>query len=144
MAYRTILLKGDPVIEERAAGGTIAPGSLVEINSANAVVVHPTSGGNAIPMFALEDENQGKGVTTNYSSSNQVRFGIFRPGDRVAALLYTGQTVVVGTKLESHGDGTLWPIQTDAPSATTSEAFIAIAMEAKTASGNELIDVMIA
>src|SRR3990167_2684133 len=105
MAYRTIVLKGDPVRKELKAGGTITPGHIVQRNSANAVVVHPTAGGNASALVAVEDSLQGKDVDDTYSSNNRVQLAYLSSGMEVALILATSQTVVIGDLLESNGNG---------------------------------------
>lgn len=107
MAYRTIVLKGDPIRKELKAGGTITPGHLVMRNSSNAVVVHNAAGGNASAHFALEDSLQGNGVDDNYSSGNRVQTAMLSTGMEVAAILTTSQTIVIGDLLESTGNGTV-------------------------------------
>jgi hypothetical protein len=108
MAFNTVKIKkyGDH-IEEIAAGGTITPGMLIAEGSAGTVAVHSTAGGNAIPMFALEDELQGKDITDAYASGSKVQCWYPYRGDQVYALLKDGETIVVGDLLESAGDGHL-------------------------------------
>lgn len=108
MAKNTIKIKNYlSVMEEYLAGGTITPGHLIKQSSATQVVVHSTAGGNVLPMFACEDELQGKGITDNYAATNIVQCWIPTRGDIVYAKLADGQNVAAGTFLESAGDGTL-------------------------------------
>jgi hypothetical protein len=106
----TIILKGSDYAYEQyehPAGGTIRPGHLVMLNAAGAVVVHGTLGAVAEKTFAVEDDAQGRGIDDNYSSGQPVRYGCCSPGVKVYALIATAQTIVIGDKLESNGDGTL-------------------------------------
>ena len=133
MAYRTVVQRGDPTIDEAMAGGTIKPGHLVEFYNASGTKklrVHATAGGNASPIFALEDELQGKDMADSYSSGQQCRVGTFKAADLVAAWIYANETIAIATKLESKGDGTLRAVVADAPSANTAENWVAQAEEA--------------
>lgn len=107
MAYRTIVLKGDPIRKELKAGGAITPGHLCQRNSAGNIVVHPTAGGNASAIVAIEDSLQGNDVDDAYASSDRVHLAYLTSGMEVACILTTSQTVVIGDLLESAGDGTL-------------------------------------
>lgn len=104
----TILLKGEGIQKERAAGGTITPGHLVTLNSSNAVVVHATASGDVFPAFALEDEDVGKDLNTNYTSGQNVRYLIPERGSEIYALVpASASAIVIGDLLCSNGDGTL-------------------------------------
>jgi len=107
MAYRTVVLKGDPIRKEIKAGGAITPGHLVERNTSGNVVVHPTAGGNYSPTFAIEDSLQGKEITDAYATNNRVQVAFLSSGMEVAAILTTSQTIVIGDLLESAGNGTV-------------------------------------
>lgn len=98
------LKKYSDVIEEYVAGGAITPGMLVAYNSDKKVVAHAT--GNAVPMFALEDELQGKGIDEAYAEGAPVQVWVPYRGDHVNALV-TGAEIVAGDSLQSAGDGTL-------------------------------------
>lgn len=108
MATKTIKVKkyGDH-IEEIASAGTITPGMLIEEGSGGTVAVHDAAGQNAIPMFALEDELQGKEIGDNYVSGDKVQCWYPYRGDQVYALLADGETAAIGSLLESNGDGYL-------------------------------------
>ena len=109
MARNTIKIKrhGEPVQEEMIANAAITPGHLCEEMSTGKVRVHATSGGDVLPMFAVEDELQGEGITDAYAAADPVQLWIPRRGDQVYALLANGQNAVIGSKLSSNGDGTL-------------------------------------
>jgi hypothetical protein len=142
MAYRTILLKGDPTIVEFEADEAITPGHLCERTSTG-VKKHATAGGNCELMFALEDENQGKAVADAYVTANQAKMGIFESGDEVAAWLKLGENVAIGDDLESAGDGTLQAADVDTPSYLSTEAVRFKAIEAvDAASANTRIAVV--
>ena len=129
MDKNTIKIKKySDVIEEFAAGGAITPGHLIAVNSAGAVVVHATAGGNVLPMFALEDELQGKGIDDAYASGDQVQCWIPYRGDIVYALLEDGQSVAIGDFLGSTGSGTLQVLTEE--SAGPVEVIVGVATEA--------------
>ena len=60
-----------------------------------------------LTMFAIEDEPQGGLIATAYVAANKVQCWIPGRGDIVNALLANGETAVIGSFLESNGDGTL-------------------------------------
>ena len=109
MAYNSIIIKSYTKIQEEytATAVAIRPGYLLELTSAGLVQAHSSAEGNCLPMFALEDELQGRGIDTNYGVSTKVQVWIPRRGDIVYALLADGQTVVIGDFLESNGAGAL-------------------------------------
>jgi hypothetical protein len=107
MANKTIKVKKySDVIEEFVAGGTITPGMLIEVNSSGAVIA--ATGAGELPMFALEDELQGKGIDDDYTSTSPadlVQCWIPYRGDIVNAILKSNNKVVVGDGIASNGDG---------------------------------------
>ena len=108
MAPRTIVLRGDPLRKERTANGTITPGMLIElVATTGKVVVHDTAGGDAAPMFAVEDDLQGNEIGDDYSAGQRAQYVTARPGDEVYAWLADGESAAIGSFLESKGDGTL-------------------------------------
>jgi len=108
MAKNTIkLVKYLDVIMERVANATIKPGMLVELMTTNKVRAHATANGNAVPMFALEDELQGNGIDDNYSADDQVQVWVAQRGEQVYALLADGENASIGSLLASNGDGYL-------------------------------------
>lgn len=140
MSYETIKIKSyQDVYEEYDAVAALSPGHLVELTSAGKVQKHATQGGNALPMFAIEDALQGKGILDDFAADDKVRVWIPGRGDIVYALLADEQDVAIGAFLESNGDGTLrahtvetWT-SADAQQANTvySNAIVGVALEAK-------------
>lgn len=93
---------------EKLAVAELYPGHLLERTSADKVQKHSTSGGTcALPMFAIEDENQGKGIDDAFAADARVVCWMPQRGDQVYAVLADGQSVAIGDYLESNGDGTL-------------------------------------
>ncbi len=104
----TIKLKSyGNVVIERVANAVITPGQLIELMSTNKVRKHATSDGDALKMFALEDELQGKKYTEDYAAADQVQCWIPGRGDVVYAILADVENVVIGDFLTSNGDGSL-------------------------------------
>ena len=116
MAYNTIKIKKySDVIEEitATAAAAITPGSLLELDSAGTVQAHSTAGGTVLPMFALEDELQGKGIDDNIAASNKIQVWIPGRGDQVYAILQDGEDVSIGDFLTSNGTGSLKKLTVD-------------------------------
>lgn len=105
MAIKTIVVKGEGIRYEALAVAAITPGNLVEFTSAGKVQKHSTAGGNAERAFAVEDDDQGSGIDTDYDADDLVQYEIFRPGDVVWAKLKDGETVAKGGFVESAGTG---------------------------------------
>ncbi len=103
---KTVLLKGEAMYKEAVAGGTITPGMLIMRNSSNAVVVHNAAGGRAQAMFAFEDELQGKTISDNYVSGDNVVFVVPERGAEINAVVAANAAaIVIGDFLESDGAG---------------------------------------
>lgn len=108
MAYNTIKIKKYvDIVEEYEAVSAITPGMLVELTAAGEVQPHSTAEGNALPMFALEDELQGNGIDDAYAADDQVQVWIPQRGEQVYAIIADGQNIAIGDWLASNGDGTL-------------------------------------
>jgi len=143
MAYNTIKLKKySDVIEEFVAHAAITPGMLLELNSDGEVLAHDTvSGIVAPPMFALEDELQGKDIDDAYVAGDAVQVWIPGRGDQVYAILNDGQNVAKGDFLVSSGEGYLNKLTIG--SAGTTEyphAIVAVSLETKDLSDSSLAD----
>lgn len=107
-AYKKIVLEGENlVIREAIANAVMTPGHLIELMSTGKVRVHANAAQNAVPMFAVEDDLQGKDITDAYAAAARVKYVIPRRGDVIYALLADGQSASIGDFLESAGDGTL-------------------------------------
>ena len=123
-----ILLTGERQVEENVAAGTISPGMLIELESADKVQAHSSAGGVGEKAFAVEDALQGNTVDDDYSADDLVSYVIAHPGDQVNAILKAGETAVIGSKLISGGDGTLTVY-------SASGEVVAVALEALNLSG---------
>lgn len=107
---RTIIGKSYTNIRDEAdAAATIIPGMLVKRNSSNKIIQHSPAGGPAAPLFAVEDELQGKGITGNYLSGDKVLLWRPTPGDLVYAIAddTASGAIAIGDFVESNGNGRL-------------------------------------
>ena len=111
MAHKTIFLKsareGEPVQKEAKAEATITPGNLIQYHTDGDVKKHATAGGWGGRKFAIEDALQGNEIGDDYSADDQVQFIDCGPGDEVYAWLAQGESVSIGSPLESNGSGLL-------------------------------------
>ena len=114
MAYNTIKVKKySDVIEEMVASAAVTPGMLLIIESTGKVKAHDQADKDAFPIFALEDELQGKGIDDAYAANAPVQCWIPYRGDIVNAILADGEKVDIGDPLTSDGHGRLKKHVTD-------------------------------
>ncbi len=130
-AYNTVKVKAySDHIEELTAYAAITPGMLIEeYSTAGYCRKHSTEGGNIIPMFALEDELQGKGIDEDYAAGDKVQCWFPAPGDLVYALLEDGESVTRGQWLMSNGAGRFQLLDAETLSAAEALSVRAMAME---------------
>ena len=107
MANNAIILQGHGVRREAVANAAITPGDLVELMSTGKVRKHAGAAQNAAPMFAVEDDLQGNGITDDYAAASTCQYNVMAPGDVVYARVNNGQNVAIGDFLESAGNGAL-------------------------------------
>ena len=107
MARKSVTVIGDGVRQEYTAQAAITPGHLIELRSDGKVQAHSTAGGNAQTRFAFENDLAGKEIGDAYAAGDKVQANTYRKGDVVLAILKDGETAVIGSLLESAGDGTL-------------------------------------
>jgi hypothetical protein len=142
MAYNTIKVKKySDVIEEKVASAAITPGMLLIIESTGKVKAHDQADKDVFPIFALEDELQGKGIDEAYAANDPVQCWIPYRGDIVNAILADGQKVVIGDPLTSDGYGRLKKHVTDTGASTVPwtvypEQIVGYAAEALDLSGS--------
>ncbi|MFA7651655.1 MAG: hypothetical protein WCX62_04490 [Synergistaceae bacterium] len=117
------------VQEEYIADAAIKPGNLVKLDSDGKVTVFATNAGMVLPMFAVEDEFQGKTVTDAYAQGDVVQCWIPNRGDVVMGILDKGANVSIGDLLEATDDGTLRKL-TIGSSASDGGAIVGVALEA--------------
>ena len=109
MHYNTVKIKKYvDHIEEFIANAAIKPGMVVELMTTGKVRAHATSGGHVLPMIALEDELQGKGIDDAYAATDPVQVWVPVRGEIFYGIVADGQLgVQKGDFLTSNGDGTL-------------------------------------
>jgi len=145
----SVILKDYLKVQEeyKATAATITPGMLLELTDANLVQAHSGASEPVYPMFALEDELQGKGIDDVYDASAKVQVWIPTRGDEVNAILAAGENVVVGDFLESDGHGRLqkWvpEVAVSSASPVNPSPIVGIAIEAKDLSGSGATDARI-
>lgn len=142
MAYNTIKVKKySDVIEEMVASAAVTPGMLLIIESTGTVKAHNQADKDVFPIFALEDELQGKGIDDAYAANAPVQCWIPYRGDIVNAILADGENVAIGDPLTSDGYGRLKKHVTDAGSSAVPwtvypEQIVGYAAEALDLSGS--------
>lgn len=142
MAYNTIKVKKySDVIEEMVASAAVTPGTLLIIESTGKVKAHNQADKDVFPIFALEDELQGKGIDDAYAANAPVQCWIPYRGDIVNAILADGQKVAIGDALTSDGYGRLKKHVTDTGASTVPwtvypEQIVGYAAEALDLSGS--------
>ena len=148
MASNSIIIKrfGAKIQEEiTATAVAIKPGYLLEMASATTGRTHSTAAGNVFPMFAVENELEGKAITADYAVSSKIQVWIPRRGDIVYAYLADGQNASAGNFLESASGGTLqvhvddpdtWTSASPSGPATIPASIVGVAMEAVDLSGS--------
>ena len=137
----TIYIKGQSGRrdERPAAAAGIRPGDLLEIDSTGDYAVHSTATGTAAAVFAVENELEGKDIADNYLVDEQVLAINCNAGDQVLAWLADLEVAVIGSILDSDGDGSLKVVDTAAATADTARAsVVGIALEALSPSGADV------
>lgn len=131
MAYRTITITSNQPPKEAIGSGTIYPGmALMRDTTADQVKVHNVQQGKVCGnLVAIEDENQGNGISTAYTTANRVFFRSFLPGDEVYLKIKSGQNISIGDKLVSGGNGYFEKEKADSSAVDDVDTF-AVALEA--------------
>ena len=138
---KTIDVTGHGKKKEYMANAALSPGHLVEIMSTWKIRLHATGGDPAQRRFALENSAAGGTTETAYAAGDMVPTAVFSPGDEVMARLYNGETAVIGSHLESQGDGTLRVVDTDTSAGTVElNSIVGEALEAVDMSGSAALD----
>jgi len=110
MAIKTIKVKGDGITLEGISSGVVSPGEVVSVTSAasDTFIRHAVVGGNVAPiLIALEDENQGSEIGTNYATAVQMFVWAPLSGSIFYGLISNGQSVTKGGLVMSDGAGRL-------------------------------------
>ncbi len=114
----------DPVYrvdEQDTASEAITPGHLIEIDTGQ-WRKHATAGDPIARVFALERDELGKEISVAYAINDEVKAGYFHQGQRVNALIASGQNLLQAAPLESAGNGTLRALASGTHIATSAES----------------------
>lgn len=102
---RVIVLQGNPILNENGvASEAITPGMLVQ--GVTSIAKHSSAGGAAARTFALERDEMGSDIDTDYAIGDVVKIASCSPGDVVNALIVSG-AISAGAFVESNGNGYL-------------------------------------
>lgn len=119
-------------VKDLVSSEAIMPGHVVEPVAAGTVRKNTiVTAGLTSRTVALHDKYTGGTVATSWASGSRVQYGQFLPGDEVQLVLKSGEVATVQGTLRVDNAGRVVVAGTDAPYAR--------ALEAKTASGDELI-----
>lgn len=127
---RQIQGRGDYERYEALANGAVSPGHLVELDSNSKVKVHATAGGWAELAFAVEDSLQGDDVTDSYADGDLVQYNIQKRGNIVWCRIKNGESVSVGDKLVSAGNGEMQEFVSDSSAVIVEQIPLLVALEA--------------
>jgi hypothetical protein len=106
MAYKNIILKGDPLPKEEAlkASNDITPGMACQVDASG---IFPSTANQTNLLAAIEFGMDGRGVTDDYDEDGeQVRYVAPRKGDELALLIGTSQNLAIGAELAIKAGGT--------------------------------------
>lgn len=98
---KTVLLSGDPVQYEAAAGGDVTPGMIVVYDADGEV----EPGAAETFRIARERDFIGEGIDDEIPEGDNVPFYVARKGDRYFA--WTSADISTGDKLEADANGVL-------------------------------------
>lgn len=126
---RVIVLRGTPEIDEQnTASEAITPGMLIDISTGQWVPHGNAAVGAAV--FALERDELGKDIDDAYAADDYVKAGYFHKGDRVNALVASGEDIAEGAQMEAGGSGLL-------VEGTTAGQVVGVAAEAIDTTGGQ-------
>lgn len=128
------------IFVEYPAVAELLPGHLLMITSAKKVQKHNAASGNVLPMVAIEDALQGKGIRDKFEADDVVRCWIPQRGDVVRLRLKDGQNVVAGDWVESAGDGTVQKYGVDSTGDYFPAQLVGQVLEPVDMSGSSAVD----
>lgn len=104
---RVIVLRGTPTLDEQNLCGStdITPGMLINISS-GVWEPHPDSAVGAV-VFALERDELGNDIDVAYVEDDRVKAAYMHLGERVNALIASGETIAEGAQVEADAGGLL-------------------------------------
>lgn len=131
MSNYAVQIKGEFYRMEAEADGAIKPGHLLEITSAGKLKAHATAGGVVCPaIFAVEEGLVGNDIADSYTSGERVQANVECKGSQVLARIANGESIAIGDKLVSNGNGELKEATADSSAVIVEQYVIAIAMAA--------------
>lgn len=138
---RTILLKGRGIRKEGITGvAALQPGYIVEREGDGTIIAHETAAGNMSPAVVVENELLGDEITTPYAIGSQVVYEVLpRGAEFLAVLAANAAAIIVGSYLESDGDGTVRILT--AAAATSQAARAGVCLRAIEAVDNSAVGV---
>ncbi len=123
MAFRKIVIKGDPIYSTVQANAAITPGHLVEYISTGKVQKQAGSASNFARMFMIEKSLRGGEIGDACVENEQIEVASCYGGCEVYAWLSDGETVAIGDELEAGTtDGELIKLSSGQPIAIAREA----------------------
>ncbi len=128
-----------------ATAVAITPGMLLERDSAGLVQAHSLAGGPVAPLFALEDDKQGKKTTDDYAVSVPIFTWRPVPGEQVEAIVESSaEPISIGDFVESAGDGTIRRTQTQTSAGISefAQSLVGVALEAGVSDARIVIEIM--
>lgn len=126
MARRTIALMGSPITtEDGAATEAITPGYLVE--GFTSIAKSTIDALKAPVRVALERDEMGKDIDTDYAIGDTVKVGHFHAGQRFQGWLVSGETIAAGDLLEATGAGNFEALAGAEPLVMAVEAVTSVA-----------------
>jgi hypothetical protein len=117
-----------------AAGSAVLPGHLVELTAAGELQEHSTADGAQGKLFALTNLATAGTIADAYGVGETARYGAFKSGQEVYAVLAASQTATPATALVSNGDGTL-KLNAAVAGATEEGAIVGYPIESVTTTG---------
>lgn len=102
-----IVLLQHQVRKEAIAAGTIKPGYLLLEDSSAEYKANDAASINGQSLVAIENEVNGDDTTVSYAANDQVQAVAPQLGDVVNLKLKETESVAIGARLESAGDGTV-------------------------------------
>ena len=131
--HRMIENRGNFINEEYVAGAaSIKPGMLLMLNSSGNAVVHNLGETVTSLMIGDLDALQGSIQTTAYTNGAAIPVTFPSKGSVVNVLVENGETVSIGSKLASAGDGYFMVVET-ATSGSFNSGIMLEAIEGQTA-----------
>lgn len=136
----TIIASGNFQYKEAVPAAAFSPGHLLEWTSAGKLQKHATAGGKAEKLVAIENANEGEGVSDAYGTSDRAIAAIPAPGSRLRMKIANGEDIAKGDYLCSNGNGELRECVADSSGTIVEDTPLFVSEEAVDMSGSSLVD----